>query len=177
MVEQILQVEKVVSGPGFDARRATAREMAFLFHRSLSMGVPAPVHAGVGGDRWELDDLAEFTDRRVWLGEPYGSSVKVVSEIKGTQISRSVAVLTMGVMPDRMWPEDGRDPWMLASNRLGFPVEWSLSGTLMSARTLARAIEFEQNRASGVAAHYQEHQVTAAALGRAGDPVRGREPG
>ena len=29
--------------------------MAFLFHRSLSMGVPAPVHAGVGGERWEVE--------------------------------------------------------------------------------------------------------------------------
>jgi hypothetical protein len=159
LIEQILQVEKVVSGPGFDGRRATAKEMAFLFHRSLSMGVPAPVNAGVGGDRWEVDDLAEFTERRVWLSEPYGSSVRVVSEIKGSQVSRAVAVLTMGVMPDRVWPEDGRDPWMLASNRLGFPVEWSLSGTLMSARTLSRAIEFEQNRASGIASHYHEHQV------------------
>jgi hypothetical protein len=160
LIEQILQVEKIVSGPGFDARRATGREMAFLFHRSLSMGVPAPVHAGVGGDRWEVDDLAEFTERRVWLSEPYGSSVRVVSEIKGAQVSRAVAVLTMGVMPDRTWPEDGRDPWMLTSNRLGFPVEWSLSGTLLSARTLTGAIEFEQNRAQGISSHYHEHQMT-----------------
>ena len=160
VIEQILQVEKVMTGPGFDARRATAREMAFLFHRSLSMGVPAPVHSGVGGDRWEMEDLAEFTERRVWLSEPYGSSVRVVSEIKGAQVTRAVAVLTMGIMPDRTWPEDGRDPWMLASNRLGFPVEWSLSGTLMSARNLTGAIEYEQNRAQGIASHYQEHSIT-----------------
>ena len=160
VIEQILQIEKVVTGPGFDGRRATAREMAFLFHRSLSMGVPAPVHAGVGGERWGVEDLAEFTERRAWLSEPYGSTVRVVSEMKGTRVSRAVAVLTMGIMPDRTWPEDGRDPWMLAANRLGFPVEWSLSGTLMSARTLSRAIEFEQNRASGIASHYHEHQIT-----------------
>ncbi len=160
VIEQILQVEKVVTGPGFDARRATAREMAFLFHRSLSMGVPSPVHSGVGGERWEVEDLAEFTERRVWLSEPYGSSVRVVSEIKGARVTRAVAVLTMGIMPDRTWPEDGRDPWMLATNRLGFPVEWSLSGTLMSARNLTSAIEFEQNRAQGVASHYHEHNIT-----------------
>jgi hypothetical protein len=159
LIEQILQIEKIVSGPGFDGRRATAREMAFLFHRSLSMGVPAPVHAGVGGDRWEVEDLAEFTERRVWLSEPYASTVRVISELKGTQVSRAVAVLTMGVMPERTWPEDGRDPWMVASNRLGFPVEWSLSGTLLSARTLSKAIEFEQNRATGIAAHYDEHRM------------------
>ena len=160
VIEEILQVEKVVTGPGFDGRRATAREMAFLFHRSLSMGIPAPVNAGVGGDRWELEDLAEFTERRVWLSEPYGSSVRVVSEIKGAQVSRAVAVLTMGVMPERTWPEDGRDPWMLASNRLGFPVEWSVSGTVLSARTLSKAFEFEQNRAHGIASHYDEHGIT-----------------
>jgi hypothetical protein len=152
VIDQILQIEKIVSGPGFDGRRATAREMAFLFHRSLSMGVPAPVHAGVGGDRWELEDLAEFTERRAWLSEPYASSVRVLSEIRGTRVNRAVAVLTMGIMPDRTWPEDGRDPWIVASNRLGFPVEWSLSGTLLSARTLSKAIEYEQNRATGSAA-------------------------
>ncbi|MBA8793675.1 hypothetical protein FHX74_001280 [Friedmanniella endophytica] len=160
LIEQILQVEKVVSGPGFDGRPASAKEMGFLFHRSLSMGIPAPVFAGVGGDRWELEDLAEFTERRVWLSEPYASSVRVLSEIKGNQVGRSVAVLTMGVMPERTWPEDGRDPWMVAGNRLGFPIEWSLSGTLLSARTLSKAIEFEQNRANGIAQHYDEHQIT-----------------
>ena len=177
VIEQILQVEKVMTGPGFDARRATAREMAFLFHRSLSMGVPAPVHAGVGGERWEVEDLAEFTERRVWLSEPYGSSVRVVSEIKGTRVTRAVAVLTMGIMPDRTWPEDGRDPWMLASNRLGFPVEWSLSGTLMSARTLSGAIEFEQNRAAGHRVALPGARHDAAAVGGPGDPGRGVEPG
>lgn len=160
VIEQILQVEKVMTGPGFDARRATAREMAFLFHRSLSMGVPAPVHSGVGGDRWEVEDLAEFTERRVWLSEPYGSTVRVVSEIKGARVTRAVAVLTMGIMPDRTWPEDGRDPWMLAGNRLGIPIEWVLSGTLMSARNLTGAIEYEQNRAQGIASHYHEHGIT-----------------
>lgn len=160
IIDQLLQIEKIVSGPGFDGRRATAREMAFLFHRSLSMGVPAPMHAGVGGERWEVEDLAEFTERRAWLSEPYASSVRVISEIRGAKVARSVAVLTMGIMPDRTWPEDGRDPWIVASNRLGFPVEWSLSGTLLSARTLSKAIEFEQNRATGIAAHYDEHRMT-----------------
>ncbi|QDP95005.1 hypothetical protein FOE78_02920 [Microlunatus elymi] len=159
IIEQILQIEKIVSGPGFDGRRATGREMAFLMHRSLSMGIPAPVHAGVGGERWDVGDLAEFTERRAWLCEPYGSSVQVISEIRGAQVARSAAVLTMGVMPDRTWPDDGKDPWMVASNRLGFPVEWSLSGTLLSAKTLSKAIEFEQNRASGIAAHYDEHRM------------------
>ena len=168
IAEQLAQVDKTVTGPGFDGRPATTHEMAFLLHRSLSMGVPAPVHAGVGGDRWDAADLVEFTDRRVWLAEPYGSTVEVVSEARGRTTSRHVAVVSMGVMPERVWPEDGRDPWMIAANRLPFPVEWSLSGTLLSAKTLARAIEFEQNRASGVAAHYAEHgQTPPPSVGRA----------
>lgn len=166
--EQIALVSKTVAGPGFDGRPATARDMAFLFHRSLSMGVPAPVHAGVGGARWEVEDLAEFASRRVWLAEPYGSSVTIRSEVRGGAVCRHAAVLTMGVMPDRTWPEDGRDPWMVASNRLGFPVEWSLSGSLLSAKTLAKAIQFEQNRAGGIAAHYDEHRlVPPPSVGRA----------
>lgn len=168
IAEQLAQVDKTVTGPGFDGRPATTHDMAFLMHRSLSMGIPAPVHAGAGGDRWDANELVEFTDRRVWLAEPYGSSVQVVSEARGQSSTRYVAVATMGVMPERVWPEDGRDPWMIAANRLPFPVEWSLSGTLLSAKTLARDIEFEQNRANGIAAHYAEHlQVPPPSVGRA----------
>lgn len=90
VIEQILQVENIVTGPGFHARRATAKEMAFLFHRSPSIGVPAPVHAGVGGDRWQVENLAELTDRRVWLNEPYGPSGPVVTEPQDSQNSRTV---------------------------------------------------------------------------------------
>ena len=52
------------------AGRSGPREMAFLMHRSLSMGVPAPMHAGAAGGRWEPDDISGFFTRRRVVLQP-----------------------------------------------------------------------------------------------------------
>lgn len=169
VIEQVMKVDNIVKGPGFDARPIGPRQMAFLMHRSLSMGVPAPMHAGVGGDRWEPDDVAGFFARREWIYEPLtGSTVKVIAEHHGQTVERHVAVLSVGPMPDITWPESGKDPWMLVADKLGFPVEWSLAGAMLTKKQLAPAVEYEQNRASAIAAHYAEHGlVPPPAVGRA----------
>ena len=57
---------------------------------------------------------------------------------------------------------------MLVADKLGFPVEWSLAGAMLTKKQLAPAVEFEQNRASAIAAHYAEHGlVPPPAVGRA----------
>lgn len=168
LIERMAKVERILSGDGFNATAASPRDMAFLFHRSLSMGVPAPVTSGVGGDRWEADDLAEFVDAREWHHSPLDPVVRIESVVNGNPVNRWVAVVSMGVMPDQQWPENGRDPWLLATSRLPFPVEVSLSGVLLTSRTLEKTITFEQNRAEGVAKHYAEHAMTPPpAVGRA----------
>ena len=97
VIEQVMKVGNILKGPGFDARPIGPRQMAFLMHRSLSMGVPAPMHAGVGGDRWEPDDVAGFFSRREWIYEPLiGSTVKVIAEHHGQTVERHVAVLSVG---------------------------------------------------------------------------------
>ncbi|MDN5803327.1 MAG: ATP-binding protein [Microlunatus sp.] len=169
VIEDILKVRKIMSGPGFDASPIGPRQMAFLMHRSLSMGVPAPMHAGIGGARWEPDDITGFFDRREWIYEPLtGSTVKVVAEHHGQTVERYVAVLSLGPLPDLTWPESGKDPWMLVADKLGIPVEWSLAGAMLVKKQLTPVIEYEQNRASAMAAHYAEHGLTPPpAYGRA----------
>ena len=149
VIEEILRVTNIVKGSGFNGRPVGPRDMAFLMHRSLSMGVPAPMHAGPGGGRWEPDDISGFFTRREWIYNPLTSStVKVLAEHNGKVVERYVAVLSLGPLPDITWPESGRDPWMLASDKLGFPVEWSMAGTMLDPKDLTAAIEFEQNRAA-----------------------------
>lgn len=168
LIERMAKVERILGGDGFNAAPANPRDMAFLFHRSLSMGVPAPVTAGVGGDRWEVGDLAEFVDSREWHHSPLDPVVRVESVVNGNPVNRWVAVVTMGVMPDQQWPENGREPWLLATSRLPFPVEVSLSGALLTSRVLEKTITFEQNRAESIARHYAEHALTPPpAVGRA----------
>ncbi len=47
-------------------------------------------------------------------------------------------------------------------------MEWSLAGAMLTKKQLAPAVEYEQNRASAIAAHYAEHGlVPPPAVGRA----------
>ena len=122
VIDEILRVTNIVKGSGFNGRPVGPRDMAFLMHRSLSMGVPAPMHAGAAGGRWEPDDISGFFTRREWFYNPLTSStVKVLAEHNGKAVERYVAVLSLGPLPDITWPESGRDPWMLASDKLGLP--------------------------------------------------------
>ncbi len=160
VIEEILRVTNIVKGSGFNGRPVGPRDMAFLMHRSLSMGVPAPMHAGAAGGRWEPDEISGFFTRREWFYNPLSSStVRVLAEHNGKTVERHVAVLSLGPLPDITWPESGRDPWMLASDKLGFPVEWSMSGAMLDPKDLTAAIEFEQNRAAGISSHYAEHNL------------------
>ena len=160
VIEEILRVTNIVKGAGFNGRPVGPRDMAFLMHRSLSMGIPAPMHAGAAGGRWEPDEISGFFTRREWFYNPLTSStVKVVAEHNGKVVERYVAVLSLGPLPDITWPESGRDPWMLASDKLGFPVEWSMAGAMLDPKDLTPAIEFEQNRAAGIQSHYAEHNL------------------
>lgn len=160
LIDRMAKVERIMAGDGLNAKKASPRDMAFLFHRSLSMGVPAPVTSGVGGDRWDVDDLAEFVEAREWHHSPMDPVVRVESIVNGNPVNRWVAVVSCGILPDQQWPENGRDPWLLATSRLPFPVEVSLSGVLLTSRTLEKTITFEQNRAEGIAQHYAEHAMT-----------------
>lgn len=161
VLNEIATVEKVMAGLGMNARVATAAEMSFLFHRSLSMGIPAPVHAGRGGQQMFPEDLAGLMERREWRYTPLNGTVRVLAENKGQTIERHVAVLTMGLMPKMNWPENGRDPWMLTTDKLSFPVEWSLSGAILETAKVSGQIEAEQLRAGAIQRHYAEHETPA----------------
>ncbi|MGV8909321.1 MAG: ATP-binding protein [Propionicimonas sp.] len=159
LLSDLADIDRVMTGAGFSGHRATGRDMAFLMHRSLSMGIPVPSSAGIGGEGWEASDLAEFTERRAWAAEPFGRTVQVVSEVGGRSVQRWCAVLSMGVMPDLHWPDSGT-PWMVATASLPFGVEWSLSGLLQRSKALEATVAMERLRAEDVALQYAEHQIT-----------------
>lgn len=168
VLQELASIDKIMSGAGFGARKATSQDLACLMHRSLSMGVPIPAHAGAAGARWEAGDLVAFTDRRAWIAKPFGSTVQILTEVNGHATERFAAVLTMGVMPDLHWPETGQ-PWMVAGAAgLSFPIEWNASGVLQRSKTLEQVVTYERDRAVDVGNHYAEHaQVPPPAVSRA----------
>lgn len=160
VLNEVASVTRIMAGPGFDAHPLTGRDMAFLFHRSLSMGTPVPAAAGVGASRWEPDELAAATQRCAWTAEPFGTTVTVHTERNGHALDRHVAVVSLGSMPEQTWPENGREPWMLALDAMPFGVEWSLNGTLLRPSVLEGTLAREQLRAEAIRRHYQEHRLT-----------------
>ncbi len=125
LTSEIRHLDDLVAGPGLDAIPVDASDLAWLMHRSCSLGLPAPrALAAVPVQRWETEDLAAFTDGVELFQEPYAPSVQVVGRIRSQAISRHVVVLTVGLMDGLRIPEVD-DPWMQHSDRLPFPVEWS----------------------------------------------------
>nr|WP_246115060.1 ATP-binding protein [Pseudonocardia sulfidoxydans] len=124
---EVNHLDVLVSGAGLDAVPATAEDIAWLMHRSVALGLPAPrtlaaVPEGTG--RWETEDLAAFTDGVSILQEPYAPTVQVIGRLRSQTVQRNVAVLSLGLMEGLRIPEVD-DPWMQHSDRLPFPVEWS----------------------------------------------------
>lgn len=125
LASEVGHLDELVAGAGLDAVPATPDDLAWLLHRSCGLGLPA---AGIaptsGGDHWDTEDLAAFTDGVALYQEPYAPTVRVVGRRDSTTVQRNVAVLTLGLMDGLRIPEVD-DPWMQHSDRLPFPVEWS----------------------------------------------------
>jgi hypothetical protein len=126
---EVRHVNDLVAGTGLDAVPALADDMAWLMHRSCSLGLPAPrtlavTPGGHSAGRWETEDLAAFTDGVELHQEPYAPTVRVVGRLRSQTVTRHVAVLSIGLMDGLRIPEVD-DPWMQRSDRLSFPVEWS----------------------------------------------------
>ncbi len=124
---EVNHLDVLVAGSGLDAVPASAEDMAWLMHRSVALGLPAPrglssVPRGV--TRWETEDLAAFTDGVDIFQDPYSPTVQVTGRIRNQAVTRHVAVLSVGLMEGLRIPEVD-DPWMQHSDRLPFPVEWS----------------------------------------------------
>ena len=125
LASEVGHLDELVAGSGLDAVPATGDDVAWLMHRSCSLGLPAPrTIAATNGSRWETEDLAAFTDGVDMFQEPYAPTVRVVGRLRSSTVQRNVAVLTVGLMEGLRIPEVD-DPWMQHSDRLPFPVEWS----------------------------------------------------
>ena len=125
LASEVGHLDELVAGSGLDAVPATGDDVAWLMHRSCSLGLPAPrTIAPTNSSRWEAEDLATFTDGVDMFQEPYAPTVRVVGRLRSATVQRNVAVLTVGLMDSLRIPEVD-DPWMQHSDRLPFPVEWS----------------------------------------------------
>lgn len=122
----VVDVSRYVIGPGMGGTAATSRDVEWLLHRSVGLGLQAPRLSPVDGGTWVAGDLGEFTDRVTMTAAPLGSHV-VVTDRDGPDSDgvRYLAVLTMGRVGPLAVPDAGRSPWMSATDSLGVICERS----------------------------------------------------
>lgn len=156
LADRIKRVGQIIAGDGLAGRPLPGEHMAWLMHRSLALGVPTPAPAP-GGDEWEREDLHHFTDPIRYETTPFGRTVKVIAVRDGTEVTRHVAILTMGRMEAIDIPESGKSPWMLHADQLPFPVEWSSTVDLLPGKAVAGGLERQMRLAKSQIAHYAEH--------------------
>ncbi|GAA4736045.1 ATP-binding protein [Actinomycetospora chibensis] len=151
---EIAHVEALVSRAGLDAVPATAEDMAWLMHRSCSLGLPAPrTVTPTSGDHWETEDLAAFTDGVALHQEPYAPTVQVLGRFGTQPVQRHVAVLSVGLMDGLRIPE-ADDPWMQRSDRLPFPVEWSARIYVRKPEEVAGELQRQMGKVRSQIRHY-----------------------
>lgn len=125
--QELSQLAEIVSGPGMGGRPARTDEVEWLMHRSVRLGLPAPVDFAAGSEEpWTPEDVHAFTDGVTyhWEGK-FPGVIRIDADYQGKIISRYVAVLTVGRMSPLTIPQTSVDPWMQHTDRFDFPVEWT----------------------------------------------------
>ncbi|TWF77671.1 AAA domain-containing protein [Pseudonocardia hierapolitana] len=153
---EVAHLDALVAGAGLDAVPASSDDIAWLMHRSCSLGLPAPRTLNVvpgGSHRWETEDLAAFTDGVEMHQEPYAPTVQVVGRLRAQTVSRNVAVLSLGLMEGLRIPEVD-DPWMQHSDRLPFPVEWSARIYVRKPEEVAGELQRQMGKVRSQIRHY-----------------------
>lgn len=157
--DELGRIGGIVAAPGMDARPATTDEVAWLMHRSVRLGLPAPSTAGTVDAPWLSEDVHAFTDGMTYRHARFSPTVEVSADYNGKVVTRHVAVLAVGRMGAFKFPHPSRDPWMQVTDRLGFPVEWTYTGDVVSGAKVAKSIERVRLRIRDQQAHFREHDI------------------
>ncbi|WP_414637960.1 ATP-binding protein [Actinophytocola sp.] len=158
---EVEHLDQVIGSAGLEGRPVTAEEMAWLMHRSCSLGLPAPRNLpAVPGAAWEPEDLASFTDAADFHQEPYSPTVTVRGRTgSNAGMTRHVAVLTVGQMHGLQIPEID-DPWVQHSDRLAASVEWSARIYVRRPEEVSGELGRQMNKVRSQVRHYtDEHEL------------------
>jgi AAA domain-containing protein len=166
------QIDTIVAGPGFDGLPATPQQVEFLMHRSVALGLPAPVTlspAALGG--WTEFDMGEFADSVDYHAAR--KTVEVRSSRGTSDITRHVAVLTVGRMDSVEVPPTTVRPWLQAPDQLRFPVEIAATFDLVAGEDAARRVNQTLLKLRDQEGQFDEHGMEAPLdLARKADQAR-----
>lgn len=162
-VRRTLAEEKRVADAvtGWNARRMTEREAAWLRLRSLAPGMPAPMIEGETG--WDEGDLPALAADVRWHETPWDRTVEVHGWRNGKELVTHVQTLTCARLDDMNYPHNGLEPWQAYAERVvgpdGYPfsVEWSIVGRIHEGSELTSESERNLRKAMHAQEHYHDH--------------------
>ncbi|MDI3390168.1 ATP-binding protein [Streptomyces sp. B-S-A8] len=159
--QDISAVDRIMSGPGLDARPAQATDMDWLMTRSIGLGLPAPLHSTPQPtDIWNESDLGEWTDGIQWAApSPFADHILVSGNRSGRREQRYVSVLTLGRMDLPDIPESGMGPWLQRLDQLRFSYELSATIDVRDATEAGNEINKQLDRIRHQYSHHREHGV------------------
>lgn len=159
LVREIDEVGGLVAGPGLEGAPVTATEMAWLLGRSCALGLPSPTKTPTAPHgQWERDDLAGLVDAARYSSRPFDPTVTVDGVVAGQPMTRQVCVLTVGRMAAQEIPFTASQavPWMVRTDTLRFPVEWSARFRVEPITETQRRLKKTVDAADAQIAHYTE---------------------
>jgi AAA domain-containing protein len=163
--EQAARITNLVRGAGLHAEPVSDRDMQWLLVRSCALHMPPPLPVAenpapvpyalpaTASPSMDRDDLAVYTDAFSWSAEPFGPAVKLT---RADGLTRHVVVLTVG---DFTFEQDlaAESPWMQRTDRLPFPVEWSVVFDVLEPREVARRMARQSDKIRHEYAQFREH--------------------
>lgn len=161
LTDKAREVTEKVSTYGLDARPASEVDVEWLLRRSVCLGMPVPaVDQSVVGD-YDDEDLPELSERAEWTTLPGGRTFEVTGDgPNGQRITRHVAVLTMGRMQPTNVPQKPGGGWMQRTDRLPFPVEWSVRVEILPTDQVVGKLRSQMDKIRDQFEHYvSDHQI------------------
>lgn len=128
-------ISKAIRRPGLKGREMLDRELWWLVHRSVALGVPAPRSGMAGVGEFTPGLMGEFTDPVRPSIPPLGEATVLTVNRDGHTLHRGVVVLS-GHRPAPRPDVSDTIPWIPAADRFGFDTEWSIRLDLISAKKM-----------------------------------------
>lgn len=157
--EKLEKIEQAMASPGLDAYAVNAREKEWLLRKSFGLGCTLNPTSLVEGDVLAESQISMYTRQVAWSVDPLADSVQVVSTQEPHTQRRYSVIMTLTGLPELRIPEED-EPWIARSDRLPFPVEWSIRYVMEKPSDTKDKMTRLADRVRSQMSHYQrDHNI------------------
>lgn len=159
LAQLVSRFDEVLGAFGLGARPASSREIEWLVHRSVALGMPAPRNLSFESTQdWEPGDILALTEHTQRFRSRYGATTKLVSLVGDKHVERHVSVLTFGRMEELVIPEQ-HEPWLHFHEQLPWSMELSSRMDVLGPGDALKSLEHKLLTIRSQQRDYFEHEM------------------